>query len=169
MGRHTTFTPELAAEICARLSTGEPLAVICRDEHMPAVRTVSDWKREHELFATDFARARADGFEALAAQCLEISDDEQHDWLMTKKGVIVNEVAIGRARLQVDTRLKLLAKWYPARYGDKTSMELTGPNGGPLQISETERAARLAAIVAAAQQRASNAEGGDDDPAAGLV
>ena len=158
MGRHTTFTPELAAEICARLSTGEPLAVICRDEHMPAVRTVSDWKREHELFAT----------EALAAQCLEISDDEQHDWLMTKKGVIVNEVAIGRARLQVDTRLKLLAKWYPARYGDKTSMELTGPNGGPLQISETERAARLAAIVAAAQQRAAQPPD-EEDPAEGLV
>ncbi|QII84248.1 terminase [Bordetella hinzii] len=166
MGRQSKFTPAIAAEICERLATGEPLAVICRDDHMPATRTVSDWRKEHEGFAADYARARLEGFDALAAQCLEISDNETHDWLMTKKGVIVNEVAIGRAKLQVWTRLQLLAKWYPSKYGDKQSLELTGADGGPVQITDTERAARLAAIVATARARAQGQQegpsGGDD-------
>lgn len=163
MGRSTAYTPEIANEICERLSTGEPLAVICRDEHMPAVRTVSDWRKAHEGFAADFARARQEGYDYLAAQCLEISDDEQHDWVMTKKGPLLNEVAIGRAKLQVWTRMQLLAKWYPAKYGEKTKMELTGANGGPVQIDDTQAAARLAALIATANKRA------EDDPAAGLV
>ena len=37
----------------------------------------------------------------------------------------------------------------PKKYGEKTSMELTGANGGPVQISDTERAAKIAAILAA--------------------
>ena len=32
-------------------------------------------------------------------------------------------------------------------------MELTGANGGPVQISDTERAAKIAAILAAAKAR----------------
>jgi hypothetical protein len=120
---------------------------------MPAVRTVSDWKDTQEGFSADFARARQDGFDFLAAQCLDIADDEQHDWLLTKKGVITNDVAIGRARLQVDTRLKLLAKWDPKRYGERPSMDLTGADGGPVEFSDTERAAKIAAILATAQAR----------------
>lgn len=126
MGRSSTYTPELHAEICERLSKGEPLAVICRDEHMPAVRTVSGWKELHPTFAADFARARDDGFDALAAQCMEIADDEREDWVMSKKGTIVNEAAIGRSKLRVETRLKLLAKWDPKRYGEKQAIEHSG-------------------------------------------
>lgn len=169
MGRRSTFTPEVAAEICERLAKGEPLAVICRDDRMPAARTVSDWRKEHESFAADFARARLEGFDALAAQCLEISDNETHDWLMTRKGVIANEVAIGRAKLQVWTRLQLLAKWYPSKYGDRQSLELTGADGGPVQITDTERAARLAAIVAKARARAQVAQEDSDGDMDGLV
>ncbi|TAN29577.1 MAG: terminase [Castellaniella sp.] len=166
MARKSTYTPELAAEICERLSTGEPLAVICRDDHMPGVQTVSDWSRVHEDLAVNIARARDIGHDALAAQCLEISDNETHDWVMTKKGMLTNEVAVGRAKLQIWTRLQLLAKWNPKKYGDKQSVELTGADGGPVQISDTERAARLAAITAIARSRQAAQ---DDDTFAGLV
>lgn len=127
---------------------------------MPAVRTVSDWKRAHPSFATDFARAREEGFDALAAQCIEIADNEEHDWALTKKGPIVNEVAIGRARLQVDTRLKLLAKWYPAKYGEKVDVTTAGES---MNLGADERAAKLQAIVAAAAQR--RAQQPEDDGA----
>lgn len=153
-GRPSKYTPKLAAAICERLAAGEPLRSICRDDGMPAWRTVYDWiDQDIDGLSTRIARARIAGFDALAEQCLEIADDEQHDWVLTKKGPVLNEVAIGRAKLQVDTRLKLLAKWDPKRYGDKTSMELTGADGGPVQISDTERAAKIAAILAAAQAR----------------
>lgn len=148
LGRPSTYLLELADEICERIATGEPLRAICRDEHMPAWRTVYDWLRAHEDFSTRFAQARDVGFDAIAEQCLDIADDEQHDWLTTKKGPVTNEVAIGRARLQVDTRLKLLAKWSPKRYGDKQAVELSG-SLALTELSDDDIRAELAALVSA--------------------
>lgn len=122
-GRPSKFSDAIASEICDRLSRGEPLAVICREAHMPAVATVSDWKKAHQSFFVAIARAREEGFDAIAAQCMEIADDEKHDWVLSKKGMLTSEVAIGRARLRVETRLKLLAKWDPKRYGEKLAVD----------------------------------------------
>jgi len=77
------------------------------------------------------------------------------------------EHKIAAVRKYSDTLAIFLLKAHdPAKYRDNTRMELTGANGGPVQIGDTERTARLAALVAAAQRRA---QGEDDDPAAGLV
>jgi hypothetical protein len=127
MGRTTTFTQETADEICKRLEKGEPLAWICRDEHMPAVRTVSDWKKSDELFAANFARAREAGFDAIAADCLEIADDGTNDYMTITKGDasynVEDKEVTSRSKLRVETRLKLLAKWYPKKYGDKLELD----------------------------------------------
>jgi hypothetical protein len=121
-GRPSTYTEELAAEICARLSKGEPLAQICRDEHMPAVRTVSDWKTAHETFSADFGRARDDGYDVIAAECLDIADETSNDTLYTEHGDRPNTEWISRSKLRIETRLKLLAKWDPRRYGEKLAI-----------------------------------------------
>lgn len=126
MGRISTFAQEVADDICARLSKGEPLASICRDENMPAVRTVSDWKAAHEQFAADFARAREEGFDALAAECLDIADETSRDTLYTESGDRPNSEWITRSKLRIETRLKLLAKWDVKRYGDKVQTEHSG-------------------------------------------
>lgn len=140
MGRPSDFTPEIADAICERLSKGEPLAHICRDETMPAVRTVSDWKKAHADFSADFARAREEGFDAIAAECLDIADDVSRDdkWIGTESGderVVPDTEWISRSKLRVETRLKLLAKWDPKRYGEKLQQEITGADGGPLVIT----------------------------------
>lgn len=135
MGRPSDFTEALAAEICERLSKGEPLAAICRDDHMPAVRTVSDWKEAHEGFSADFAHAREAGFDQIALDCLDIADDSSGDVAEPDEdqepqphgGSLKRLKATGaenvqRARLRVETRLKLLAKWDPRRYGDKVQL-----------------------------------------------
>lgn len=129
MGRPSDYAQGVADAICARLSEGEPLAHICRDEDMPAVRTVSDWKRAHESFSADFARAREDGFDKLAAQCLDIADETSLDTLQTEHGERPNTEWISRSKLRIETRLKLLAKWDPKRYGEKITQEHTGANG----------------------------------------
>jgi hypothetical protein len=130
MGRQSTFTQEKANAILARLSAGEPLAQICRDEGMPSVRTVSLWKETQDGFAADFARAREDGFDALAAQCLDIADETRKDTIATEDGERPNTEWISRSKLRVETRLRLLAKWDPRRYGDK--MTLAGDPEAPL-------------------------------------
>ncbi len=156
MGRTSKYTPEIAKEICERLADGEPLRVICREEHMPSWRAVYHWIEKDKDFASHIARARVLGFDAIAEEALEIANtpvigeetETLGDSVKYKRGDM-----LGHRKLQVETRLKLLAKWCPAKYGDRTAMELTGANGGPVQISDTERAARIEAILAAAKAR----------------
>ncbi len=117
---------ELVAEICERIGRGEPLAQICRDEHMPSVRVVSDWTREDEGISASIARARLDGFDAIAADCLEIADDKTQDYKPSDKGPAFDAEHVQRSKLRVETRLKLLAKWDPKRYGERQHVEHSG-------------------------------------------
>lgn len=126
-GRPSTYTPEAAAEIIQRLSAGEPLATICKDDHMPAVRTVSDWKMAHDDFSANFARARDEGHDAIAAECKTIADTPMvgERTEMDANGKverIIKEDMLGHRKLQIETRLKLLAKWDPRRYGEKVAI-----------------------------------------------
>jgi hypothetical protein len=136
MGRPSSYTPELADEIVERLSEGEPLASICRDEHMPAVRTVSDWKEAHPSFSADFARAREEGEDYLAAECLEIADDGRRDYHVSDDGrEVVDHDHIQRSKLRIETRLKLLAKWNPKKYGDRLTH--AGDAEAPVQVEHS--------------------------------
>lgn len=159
-GRPSSYKPEIAAEICARLAAGESLRAICRDAHMPPESTVRGWALDDvEGFAAQYARARTIGLDVIAEELLEISDDGRNDWMEQHDkdgaaiGYTLNGEHVQRSKLRVDSRKWLLAKLAPKKYGDKTSMELTGADGGPVQISDTERAAKIAAILAAAQIR----------------
>ena len=138
-GRATTYTQEIADEICERLADGEPLRQICRDERMPAWRTVYAWKAANADFDARIAGAREAGFDAIAHECLEIADETAFDTIDSKEGVRANTEWISRSKLRVETRLKLLAKWDPKRYGDKITNELTGPNGGPVEFTGITR------------------------------
>lgn len=123
-GRESTYTPEKFDEIELRLSMGEPLAQICRDEHMPVPSTVYDWVAAHNL-EQRFARARANGFDAIALEALRIADTpvEGMKRKQTDEGEEVTyEDMLGHRKLQVETRLKLLAKWDPKRYGEKLAL-----------------------------------------------
>jgi len=141
VGRNTDFTEEAAAAICARLADGEPLRQICRDEAMPAWRTVYHWIDANPDFKARIARARDVGFDAIAEQCLDIADDSSRDETEPDEDGMtrVNTEVIQRSKLRVETRLKLLAKWSPKRYGDKMQQEISGPDGGAVPLVTTIR------------------------------
>jgi hypothetical protein len=138
-GRPSTYKASTARIICERLSKGEPLAEICRSEGMPPVRTVSHWKEQVPKFLADFTRAREEGYDAIAAECLAIADATERDTIMVGQGDNEREAAntewISRSKLRVETRLKLLAKWDPKRYGEKMTAELTGKDGKDLPVA----------------------------------
>jgi hypothetical protein len=104
---------------------------------MPAVRTVSLWKTAHPDFSADFGRARDEGYDAIAADCINIAEDGSGDYIMKKRPdgaeyEAVDAEHIQRSKLRIETRLKLLAKWDPRRYGEK--LELSGEGGGAIRF-----------------------------------
>lgn len=130
--RPPAYTPELWAKIIERLSSGEPLQQICRDAGMPSANAVYDWTDPDrrpdyipEHLAGDFARARARGHDAIAADCLVIANTPEVGEEVTVKPDGAEEVRrgdmLGHRKLKIETRLKLLAKW-DKRYADKIAV-----------------------------------------------
>lgn len=143
-GRPSKYTPEIAQEISDRLSTGEPMAQICRDERMPSVRAVYDWMEALPDFSASIARARIEGFDAIAADCLLIANTPVEGIETTTKddGRIETKVSdmLGHRKLQIDTRLKLLAKWDPKRFGDKIETTHKGELGVTVHMTPQDEA-----------------------------
>jgi len=135
-GRPSTYDPDIARIMCEQLSEGIPLREICRQEGFPAWRTVYDWMRKDPDLSTAIAHARDVGYDAMAEECLIIADtpmlgeevsesetpegkDEDGN-VIVKKTVTIKKVdMLGHRKLQIETRLKLLAKFNPKKYGDK--------------------------------------------------
>ena len=130
MGRHSTYTEEIADEICRRLANGEFLRVICREEGMPHWNTVHDWKQANPEFAGRIARAREVGFDAIAEDSMVLLE-EKPERTGTQFGDKVDPGYVAWQKNRAEQRLKLLAKWSPKKYGEKVA--LTDGDGKPLQ------------------------------------
>lgn len=142
MGRPSDFTPQTAAAIIEWIAEGKPLREFCRQDGTPGWRTVYDWLEREPEFSARFARARDMGADAIAEEALEIADTPVEGVRRETGGKDgdkeVYEDMLGHRKLQVETRLKLLAKWHPKKYGDKIDHTLAGKDGGPIVISNTD-------------------------------
>ena len=129
-GRQALYTIEIADEICERLAQGESLNAICKAEGYPAESTVRLWAMEdREGFAAKYAQAREVGYERMAEEILEISDDSSQDTQFTEQGAKPDNEWINRSRLRVDTRKWLLSKCLPKVYGDRSQVAVTDADG----------------------------------------
>ena len=148
-GRPSKYDPEIARIICEQLSEGIPLRQICRDnEGFPAWRTVYDWMGRDESLSASIARARDIGYDALAEECLLIADTIQlgQKQVMTDEGSSTTiEDMLGHRKLQIETRLKLLAKFHPTKYGDRVAIE--GVEGGAAIKTEDTNANKFLDII----------------------
>jgi hypothetical protein len=148
-GRPSKYDPEIARIICEQLSEGIPLRQICRDnDGFPAWRTVYDWMGRDESLSASIARARDIGYDALAEECLLIADTIQlgQKQVMTDEGSSTTiEDMLGHRKLQIETRLKLLAKFHPTKYGDRVAIE--GVEGGAAIKTEDTNANKFLDII----------------------
>jgi hypothetical protein len=123
---------DIKEKIVSWLSEGNTLRDFCRVEQMPSFSTVYRWEKEDADFAARIVRARDIGADSIAEQCLEIIDKEPlyyHDERGSKR---YDSGSITWNKNRSDQRLKLLAKWNPRKYGDKTI--LAGDDEAPLVV-----------------------------------
>lgn len=121
------------AKVLEGLRAGTPLTIICSAEGMPCDDTVRIWAEGDEELARAIARAREAGFDRIAMDALAIADEvTDRDTIETQHGEIPNKEWLLRSKLRVDTRLKLLSKWDPKRYGDR--LALAGDEKDPVRI-----------------------------------
>lgn len=128
-------------EIHAWIESGKTLRAYCRQDGKPSYGTVYDWLEEDAAENSRFAHARDLGEDQIAQECLEIADNTQVGEIITIKPDGSQEVKtadmIEHRKLRIETRLKLLAKWNPRKYGERIQAEHTGPDGGAIQIVST--------------------------------
>ncbi len=90
IGRPSIYTSALAADICECIASGESLRSVCRDEDMPALRTVTGWLPKYPEFERQYVYACEARTRAWAEEIIEIADGTKDD----------DPVAIQRDRLR---------------------------------------------------------------------
>jgi hypothetical protein len=129
-GRPTSYTQEIADELCAHLAMGESLRTACSADGMPSVATVFNWFKSQDGFLEQYTRAKEEAADAMAEDILDIADDGTNDYMTITRGnssyEVVNSEAIARSKLRVESRKWLMAKMKPKRYGDKLDVTSDG-------------------------------------------
>ena len=122
MGRPSTYTPEVEAEVMDRLASGESLRSICKDDHLPSESAVRLWVTDDNPkgIAARYSRARGMGIDALGEQTLEDAT----------KSMDPQDVAA--AQLAWRARTWHMSKMRPDKYGDRTSLDVGGQVGNPV-------------------------------------
>jgi hypothetical protein len=153
-GRQSSYTPDVAAEICQRLANGETLRAICRDSHLPAESTVRQWALDDlEGFSAQYARAREIGYHGMFDEMLEIADDGSSDRAERKNAdgstsQVLDTEHVQRSKLRVDARKWMLSKALPKLYGERITQEHITESRSLSGMSESDLDARLQQLLA---------------------
>lgn len=155
MRRGSKKTEAVLERIVEGISAGVPLRELCRQDGMPNWRTVYDWLEADEDFAARFGRARDMGFDAIAEEALEIADDGTNDWVERQQangasGPALDKEHVQRSKLRIETRLKLLAKWSPKKYGERSQVDVGNKDGETLRVDNSAENSALALQLAEA-------------------
>ena len=97
--------------ICERISEGRSLRAVCRDMDMPGFTTVKTWLSQDDVFRAQYVKAREEQAEYYADEIVNIADTTEDP---------------PKARLQIDARKWVAAKLLPKKYGDNSSLSLSG-------------------------------------------
>lgn len=138
MGRPKGTSPyankaQIKTDLVAWLAQGKTLREFCRQKGMPHNTVLYDWEQEDAEFAQRIVRARDIGHDAIADECEALADMEPLAVFDEAGNKRHDAGSIAWRKLQIETRLKLLAKWNPKKYGDKTV--LAGDPDAPLAVT----------------------------------
>ncbi len=149
IGRPTSYTPKIGAEICERYAAGASMVKICEDKRMPCYTTVMNWKREERgNFLAIYTQAREDRAWTWFEEMTDIADKA------TPENVQV-------ARLRVGTRQWSLARLLSRIFGDRPALEGGDPDRPIRIVDKSELALAITNLLGASvrRQKAEKAKG----------
>lgn len=114
-GRPTVYNEEVFDDICARISEGESLNKITREENYPAKITFYRWLRQNPELCTQYEASKKDRADTYADEIVDIADQKH-----------LSGEEIAAAKLRIDARKWIACKLHPRNYGDKTALEHSG-------------------------------------------
>jgi hypothetical protein len=126
MGRPSKYSQELAFLICERISEGESLRSICSTPDMPCKAIIFKWLSDKPEFLDQYARAREEQAESMADEIVAIADSVEAS----------DNVAVQKARLQIDARKWVASKLKPKRYGDRLDLSSSDRTMSPPGVIE---------------------------------
>ena len=122
-----SYSPEMAEAICAALvergEDGRPRTVadISRMPDMPGESTIYYWLNAHEGFRKHYQIAR------------QIQAEMHFNDLLAELKDIDNTNHMAK-RVKIDTIKFVAGKLLPHLYGERSQVEVTGKDGGPIQL-----------------------------------
>lgn len=119
------YDPEVGAKFCAAMaSTTDSIATICKRKGMPSKATVFRWRSEQPAFKDMYEAAKLEQLYGGIEECTEIAD----------KAVETSE-GIQKAKLRIDTRIKVAQRLKPKEFGDKVDLNHGGQDGNPVNMN----------------------------------
>jgi hypothetical protein len=133
-GRPTLFSQELADRICEEIMKSEMglFGLSEKFDWFPAPSSVYLWLTLYPKFSESYRACREAQQDRMAESIIKIADDSSGDSIETSKGIIENREFTSRSKLRVETRMWLMERLSPKKYGkliepDQSEKELTPP------------------------------------------
>ena len=121
------YTEAKAQEICERVSAGEFLINICKDEDLPTVRRCNQWLKEHSEFNDYYKEAINDRLSIFEDEVITIPDEAAKDFeeIQQKDGStreILDPTKISAAKLRTEVRFRHLKACKPQKWGEQSTI-----------------------------------------------
>lgn len=149
--------PPWSTDCLTAVADGSTVAAWCRRSGISR-REVSAWLVGSPEFAAAFVAAQDAGARMMLDDALDIADIQERarrvkiDALGRRE--VTFEDALGHRKLRVSTRIRLAEK-LSERLAPRQRVALGGdPDAPPVELSETERVARVQGLLAIAEERA---------------
>lgn len=122
-GRPTIYSEELIDRICSIIATSEKgLHTIADEEWCPCYNTLFRWLNEYPSFSHKYAQAKESQSDFMGLQLLKIADDSSGDEQVSPNGNrIENREFTSRSKLRVETRMWLMERLAPKKYGKQAT------------------------------------------------
>lgn len=150
----STFTPEKQSQFLEALRNSCNVSRSCELVGISSA-TAYNLKRDFPSFAEKWQEAID-----YAADTLE--ESARNRALGMQEAVYHQGVVVGHKTVYSDAMTALLLRAHrPQKFRDNASVEMTGKDGGPIQMSDVEKAAKINAILEAAKLRKAETENAD--------